>query len=93
MEENKKNHESNFETVFHINQPNKQFKKSLPPDPDFNILTDLKMRNGKLMIPSLVDFVRNSENKVQVYAFADEANDPLYYSFNFNYSLPFIVKD
>jgi hypothetical protein len=82
-----------FEHVFDVNKPDKRFQKSMPPNPDFNIFTVTTKSDGQLFLPSIGDFVRNSEHKTQIYAFADESNNPLYYSFNFNFSLPFIVKD
>lgn len=82
-----------FEHVFDVNKPDKRFQKSMPPNPDFNIFTVATKSDGQLFLPSIGDFVRNSEHKTQIYAFADESNNPLYYTFNFNFSLPFIVKD
>lgn len=73
-------------------QADKRFQKSKPPTPEFNVFAPNE--NRKLLVPDLDDFVANSvQSNAQIYAFADEANQPIYYSFDFNFSIPSIVKE
>lgn len=80
------------EQVFEVNQPDKRFQKSKPPKSDFTIFTPID-ESTKMIVPGLADFVAHAETKRQIYAFADDANHPIFYSFDFNFNIPSIFKE
>lgn len=80
-------------SLFEVNQPDKRFQKSKSPQADFNVFAPRHNPSGRLTVPGLDDFISNSStDKLQIYAFTDDANQPIYYSFDFNFSIPSIVK-
>ena len=76
---------------FDVYLPNKNFKKSQPGDPMFRISTQCKPTNESLYLPKLIDFIEcnDSENSSgkSLFGFANDS-DPIYYSFNCEFSFP-----
>lgn len=95
-----KNKNFNFQFLYDVYQPNKLFKKSQPGQPIFRLASKLSLdkHNQKLVLPKLEDFVylneiqtQNDTNVCNLFAFVNDANDVLFYSFRQNLNLPFIV--
>lgn len=87
---------SRNEHVFDVNQADKRFQKSKPPKSEFCIFAPRQQQGAasKMIVPGIDDFIANSHvTKTQIYSFTDDANHPIFYSFDFNFSIPSIVKE
>lgn len=86
---------SNFDFKFEVYQPNKSFRKSKPQfRPSYRIVTRSNRGNfNELILPNLNDLIqlRQSDNVIRLFAFVNDSNDVMFYSFDQNFNLPFVV--
>lgn len=81
-----------YKPKFDVYLPNKNFKKSQPGKPVYRVSTKFKHTEEGLYVPRLIDFLECNDQSAttkNLFGFANES-EPIYYSFNCNFSLPHV---
>lgn len=90
---NQKKSIPNFRVMYNVYMPNKSFKKSQPGKAIFSLWTRINWQNDqKLILPTLNDLTSDQSEFSNLFAFVNDANDVMFYSFNQSISLPFLTE-